>query len=464
MRKIILAWPLLFCLSAHSQVNNYSSFWNLFTRTNTSLWAACNACPNIAEINSTGGVIGWATGIPEPNTYFYDFGSNGIDVWATSVGVFYKIGSLPGRSAQSFTSLDQPALLAFDGADVWVSNHNTINKIETTTGAVLSTLDVGVPFVDIAFDNAHNLWVLASSGNLLKYSLGSASPSAIIPVGATPSNIGFDGNTVWVSTPSGITRVNTTTNAVVGNYPTVGTRFAFDGHNMWLLTPGGFARLNNSGAPVDSYSFVDGKNGTDIFFDGSQIMAANGNFMMTVQVASLAPLPVKFVLLNSSCSGSSVTINFKAEGQDVKSYQVEKSANGNRWEQLATISPNVSGSYSFTDRNLTHNTFYRIVETDNAGRNYLSTILKPSCESLVSYSIFPNPSRNFTSIHVSASGEGRGTIRVYNSNGQLIRTFEREILKGENEIPLDVSSMPSGLYKIITTWEGNQRSASFTKQ
>jgi hypothetical protein len=94
----------------------------------------------------------------------------------------------------------------------------------------------------------------------------------------------------------------------------------------------------------------------------------------------------------------------------------------------------------------------------------MSAILKPTCGISPLYSIFPNPSRNQTAIHVAATTSGRGKIRIYNADGALIKSFEREILVGDNEIPLDVSGVPSGLYQIITTWGGNLKSASFMKQ
>jgi hypothetical protein len=463
MRKSTFSVFILCCLFAQGQVTNTVTLFDYFTKTPTSLWGACNGCPNIAELTDD---THWVAGIPEENTHFYDFGNDGTNVWATSVGIFYRI--YPNRGWRGFTTLTQPWYLAFDGAEVWVSSHDTVSHVDSETGAVLSFIKVGETIQDLRFDNQHNLWVLLYSGSIVKYPPGATAYSASIPVGANASylryDIGYDGATLWVSSPSGITRIDPITNAVVGSYPTIGTRFAFDGSAMWLLTPGGFSRLNNSGVPTDTYSFVNGHEGTDIILDGAVIRATNASFMMTVPLAGLAPLPVKFTLLNSSCTGSSVVIHFSSEGRAVKSYRVEKSSSGSKWETLGTLAPNASGSYQITDRNVSSPSLYRILEIDLSDHVYMSTILKSLCDQPATYAIFPNPARNQTTINVFANSIGRGLIRVYNSDGQLIISFDREILQGENQIPLDVSLFPTGPYQIITTWGGNLKSAGFVKQ
>jgi hypothetical protein len=168
--------------------------------------------------------------------------------------------------------------------------------------------------------------------------------------------------------PVALSRINASTNAFIGNYSTVGTKFAFDGKNMWMLVPGGFARLNNSGSPADTYNFVNGIDGTDITFDGTEILAANNTFFMTVQVASLAPLPVKFTLLNSSCTGSSVVINWKAEGNQTTGFVLQRSINGrngSRLEECGTILPAL---IQFTDKNIYLGALYRISEIETSGQ------------------------------------------------------------------------------------------------
>jgi hypothetical protein len=462
MRKSIALLFLLCAAYANSQQTISSVTFNHLAKSSSLLWATCNGCPEVYAVGSSTPVAG----IPAVPTYFNALGSNGPDAWVTTNnGVFYRIS--PTRQAVGFSSLFEPELLAFDAAEVWVSSHDTVNHIDNQTGAVLSFIKVGYPMQDIAFDAQHNLWALLYSGSVVKFAPDASLPSAIISVGANTTynryQIGSDGSTLWVSSPSGITRINPVTNAIVGNYPTEGTRFAFDGHNMWLLVPGGFARLNNAGVPIDLFHFLGG-DGFDIVFDGANIQAINYDYLHTVPLANLQPLPVKFTLLNYNCSGSSTVISWKAEGNQTANFVLQRSTNGSSWEQIKMFQPNPSGSYSFIDKNVPSNALYRILETENTGRIYMSTILKSSCGIPAAYSLYPNPARNQTTINVFANETGRGRIRVYNSDGALVKSFDSEIMKGANQIPLDVSLMPPGIYQIITTWGGNLKSASFIRQ
>jgi hypothetical protein len=469
MKRFMVPLALLISIFSFGQVSIYSNHTTTYLTTSSGgrIWDACNGCPNVFEINATGGTVHSVTGIPE--TYnFADIVSDGTDVWVTSLpGVYYKINAATWV-ATPYTALSAPQYLAFDGTNIWIVSGTTINKIDIATGAVVSSIDAGVSLADILFDNDHNLWALTTTGMLLKYTPGATLPVAILSIGTSPRSLGYDGSTIWVSYGTGISRIDASTNAPVGNYTTMSSassRFAWDGHNMWMLTPGGFTRLNNSGVAVDTYTFPGiGGDGTDILFNGTEIMAVNGDWLMTVLVGSLAPLPVKFSVLNSVCSGGSVVINWKADGQQIKQFDVQRSANGSNWETVETVPYNNSGSYRVVDRHVSSGAYYRIREVDNDSRISLSSIFKSSCSVPMGFGLFPNPARNQISITLSTTDGAKGHIKLYNSDGKLVQSFDREIMKGQNQIPIDLSQLPSGVYEVITTWGTNQKSARFMKQ
>jgi hypothetical protein len=475
MKRVMVIPALLISIFSFAQVSTYMSptYTYLAMTSSGRLWDACNGCPNVFEIDATGRTVNFVSGLPE-QLFFEDMLSDGTNVWLTFPGhsSYFKINSATLVST-TFTGLSAPRQLAFDGTNIWIVSGTTINKIDIATGAVISSIDAGVPLEDILFDNDHNLWALTTAGMLLKFTPGSILPVAILSIGTDPRSLGYDGSTIWVSYGSGITRIDALTNAPVGNYATASSpasRFAWDGRNMWMLIPGGFARLNNSGSPVDSYFFPNAASdtlnarGTDILFNGSEIMAVNNMFLMTVPVGALAPLPVKFSVLNSVCSGGSVVINWKADGQQVKQFDVQRSNNGTTWETFETVKYNNAGSYRVVDRHVSSEAFYRIREIDNDDRVYVSTIFKSSCSLPANFSIFPNPARNQTTINLAANEPGRGSIKVYNSDGRLVKSFQREIMKGQNQIPLDLSQLQAGMYQVITSWGANVKSANFVKQ
>jgi hypothetical protein len=135
MRKSMLAIALLCSVCCSAQVHNYYSPVTFLTSTHGRIWDGCNGCPNIFEINNQALVVHYVYGIPENNTDLQDLSNDGNDIWATSnTGIYFKISSTTWL-ATSYTALDYPSSIAFDGTNIWIVNHTTISKIDIVTGA-----------------------------------------------------------------------------------------------------------------------------------------------------------------------------------------------------------------------------------------------------------------------------------------------------------------------------------------
>ena len=61
-----------------------------------------------------------------------------------------------------------PAGLAFDGANIWVTNwgSNTLTQIRASDGMVLGNFPTGLNPVGVVFDGAH-IWVANSGSNTI---------------------------------------------------------------------------------------------------------------------------------------------------------------------------------------------------------------------------------------------------------------------------------------------------------
>jgi YVTN family beta-propeller protein len=90
-----------------------------------------------------------------------------------------------------------PVGLAFDGANIWVTNStsDTVTKLLASTGAALGTYPVGGNPLGIAFDGI-NIWVTNTSQASLGITELMASTGATVStftVGSFPSSVLFDG-------------------------------------------------------------------------------------------------------------------------------------------------------------------------------------------------------------------------------------------------------------------------------
>jgi DNA-binding beta-propeller fold protein YncE len=91
-----------------------------------------------------------------------------------------------------------PGELAFDGANIWVSNilAGQVTKL-SRNGTILGTFNVGGSYpYGVAFDGA-SIWV-ASNNALTKLSL-SGTVLGTFPAGSGATGIAFDGANIWVT-------------------------------------------------------------------------------------------------------------------------------------------------------------------------------------------------------------------------------------------------------------------------
>ena len=107
----------------------------------------------------------------------------------------------PGRAAQ-FPTGSQPVGVAFDGANIWVTNNssNTVSKINPVTGVKVD-YTTGINPQGVAFDGT-NIWVANSGSN----TVSKINPNGVAPgtpinytTGPGPFGVAFDGTNIWVT-------------------------------------------------------------------------------------------------------------------------------------------------------------------------------------------------------------------------------------------------------------------------
>jgi hypothetical protein len=95
--------------------------------------------------------------------------------------------------------------VAFDGANIWVTNappgvsEGAVTKLRASDGAVLLTFNAGITPSGLAFDGA-NIWVAKSFG-VIKLRASDGKMLGTFPVGCllAPQCMAFDGANIWVA-------------------------------------------------------------------------------------------------------------------------------------------------------------------------------------------------------------------------------------------------------------------------
>ena len=104
-------------------------------------------------------------------------------------------------SGLSFQVEGRPFGVAFDGANLWVTNAgaNFVTKLRASDGANLGNFDVGSASLGVVFDGA-NIWVTNQGSNTVtKLRASDGAKLGNFSVGNQPAGVAFDGANIWVA-------------------------------------------------------------------------------------------------------------------------------------------------------------------------------------------------------------------------------------------------------------------------
>ena len=183
------------------------------------------------------------------------------------------------NTTTSFKVGSQPYGVAFDRANVWVSNiGDAVAKVRASDGKVLGTFAVGPYPGWMAFDGAH-IWIPDGKSAVVKLRASDGQNLGTFTVGGGPIAAAFDGANVWVTnTGDGtVSKLRASDGNVLGTF-TVRTDpygVVFDGTDIWVS---GFTKAVGLRAS-DGVTLVEVNTGgsAGIAFDGANIRVGEFN-------------------------------------------------------------------------------------------------------------------------------------------------------------------------------------------
>ena len=179
-------------------------------------------------------------------------------------------------------------------------------------------------------------------------------------------------------------------------------------------------------------------------------------------------LPVTW--LNASAklnSNNLAVINWKVQEQNVARYQIEQSINGSSYATIGTISSKGNGdnNYSFTDNTtLSGNSLYRIKQIDKDGNSSYSAIMQLQRNSTnATASIYPNPANDKAVINMIVDKAQSVEYRILDNAGKVIQQSSTTLNAGNNAVPLNVSTLASGMYYVSINGQSINTQLTFIK-
>ena len=199
-------------------------------------------------------------------------------------------------------------------------------------------------------------------------------------------------------------------------------------------------------------------------------LATFGRGLWERDLAPYIALPFNTISLEAKRVNQLNEINWKINGEhNVSYYEVEYSANGRDFTSISKLNARNTGeqqSYSYI-HNISNNanSYYRIkiVDIDGAVK-FSSTELISAENNIPVFKVYPNPTSS--SIHVSftATADQQARYIIYNTAGSRMAVKSLSLMKGAQDISIDVSGFASGSYRIVLEYNGTKKSTTIIKK
>lgn len=187
------------------------------------------------------------------------------------------------------------------------------------------------------------------------------------------------------------------------------------------------------------------------------------------------PLPVSLISFHASQNGADALIQWKtSSAYNVSHFELERSTDGKTFSQIDRIAgienTMFEKQYAITDKTISKlgktAVYYRLKTVDVNGSFKYSDIatllLKQSA--VVGVTVSPNPVKDKAAININATQDDKISYTIIDASGKSLNGGLYFISAGANAIPLDIATLPTGMYTVSVKCNTGIYSARFVKQ
>ncbi len=221
--------------------------------------------------------------------------------------------------------------------------------------------------------------------------------------------------------------------------------------NVYVNGIGANTEFNLSGLTIGQryYLIVDGNGGVSSTF---YVEGLNGCAECNT------PLPVKLISFEANdVNNQYIQLNWATSSEiDNWGFEVERSTDGINFQKIGYKEGNGNSSmrhnYSYDDSDCKLGIvyYYRLKQIDFDGKWEYSNITNASLNEDFNKNtlLFPNPANDFTNLSFQSPVDEITQIKLYNTMGQIVFTSPIQVKKGINNLPLNLSSLSTGIYTL----------------
>lgn len=324
----------------------------------------------------------------------------GVDAHVTIMGMTGGawLAEIDNTTGAGYYDAFQPYVGAAANDTSYIEWKFVFKKAGTYTDTILPTL--AVTGVDVDGDALS-----------LKEFIQAATPGSFALEPGTYLDFSFDG-------------VRSTATSTIDNYPLIDTA------NRKSMFQMNFTNINT----------ILYRNGA-ITTGNSQIRQTSIYFKSFFNTQTL--LPVKLLSFDAKALNNGTDIKWSATSEEeLKYYIVQKSTDGVRWSDIASISPAITGNintYSITDKNENKSTtYYRLRQVSTNGSSSYSKTIKLGVNELANLVTTSYLSGNKINLRLKAKSADDYVFDVYSITGVKVLTAKNKVNAGNSQYGMEL--------------------------
>lgn len=250
---------------------------------------------------------------------------------------------------------------------------------------------------------------------------------------ATPGSFALDANTYLNFSFDG---VKSTAISTIDNYPLIDTA---NTRSMFQMN---FTNINT----------ILYRNGA-ITTGGSQVRQTSIYFKSFFNFMTI--LPVKILSFDAKSNNNNTSVNWTAaEEEDLKNYTVQKSFDGIKWKDIATVTPAANGGinkYSITDlEKNTRTSYYRLQQKATNGTATYSKVVTLAIKNQLTQVTKVSATGNTIKVQANTTAAGDYVLDMYTTNGVKILQAQNKLYNGANQYNVTLpQTIGKGIYIVV---------------
>ena len=163
-----------------------------------------------------------------------------------------------------------------------------------------------------------------------------------------------------------------------------------------------------------------------------------------------APLAVELNSFDVFAKNGHVELEWFSQGaENFSGFEIQRSTDGQHFEKIGWQEAKENGVYHFDDLDPFYNKtiYYRLKMLDQDGSfefSNIKTAILPRGISKIQFA--PNPFHSQATISFESQINDLGSLDIFDVHGNLVASFEKNVVKGLNSFDLELSQFPQGVY------------------